>query len=76
MKLINIGYNNSVSSEKIVAVVSPAAAPIKRLKEEAKRHNKLIDATNGRKTRSLIITDSDHIILSGLQPETIAQRLK
>lgn len=76
MKLINIGYNNTVSSEKIVAVVSPTAAPIKRLKEEARRHNKLIDATNGRKTRSLIITDSDHIILSGLQPETIAQRLK
>lgn len=76
MKLINIGYNNTVSSEKIVAIVSPTAAPIKRLKEEARRHNKLIDATNGRKTRSLIITDSDHIILSGLQPETIAQRLK
>jgi extracellular matrix regulatory protein A len=74
--LINLGYNNVVVKEKIVAVVSPEAAPIKRLKEEARQNKKLIDATSGRRTRAVIITESDHVILSSVQPETIAQRFK
>jgi extracellular matrix regulatory protein A len=74
--LINLGYNNVVVKEKIVAVVSPEAAPIKRLKEEARQSRKLIDATSGRRTRAVIITESDHIILASIQPETIAQRFK
>ncbi len=74
--LISLGYNNVVVKEKIVAVVSPEAAPIKRLKEEARQSRKLIDATSGRRTRSVIITESDHVILASVQPETIAQRFK
>jgi len=62
-------------ANRIVAIVSPSSAPMKRLKEDAKQANKLIDATMGRRTRSIIITDSDHVILSGVQAETIAQRL-
>lgn len=75
LKLLNIGFGNTVLVNRIVAVVSPASAPMKRLKEDAKLANKLIDATMGRRTRSIIITDSDHVILSGVQAETIAQRL-
>lgn len=74
-KLLNIGFGNTVIAERIVAIVSPASAPMKRLKEDAKQSNKLIDATMGRRTRSIIITDSNHVILSGVQAETIAQRL-
>ena len=74
-KLLNIGFGNTVLINRIVAIVSPASAPMKRLKEDAKLANKLIDATMGRRTRSIIITDSDHVILSGVQAETIAQRL-
>ena len=74
--LINLGYNNVVVKEKIVAVVSPDAAPIKRLKDEARQSKKLIDATSGRRTRAVIITESDHVILASVQPETIAQRFK
>lgn len=74
-KLLNIGFGNTVLVNRIVAIVSPASAPMKRLKEDAKQANKLIDATMGRRTRAIIITDSDHIILSGVQAETIAQRL-
>ena len=74
-KLLNIGFGNTVLVNRIVAIVSPASAPMKRLKEDAKLANKLIDATMGRRTRSIIITDSDHVILSGVQAETIAQRL-
>lgn len=73
-KLVSLGFNNVVVKDRIIAVVSPDAAPIKRLKEEARRLNKLIDATNGRRTRAVIITDSDHVILSSAQPETISQR--
>jgi len=76
MKLLNIGFNNSVALDKVVAVVDPRAAPIRRLREEARRQNRLIDATNGRKTRALIITDSNHVILSGIQPATLAERIK
>ena len=73
-KLLNIGFGNVVVSARVVAIVSPQSAPMKRLKEEARSAGKLIDATQGRRTRSIIITDSDHIILSAVQSETIAQR--
>lgn len=75
IKLLNIGFGNTVVANRIVAIVSPSSAPMKRLKEDAKLNHKLIDATMGRRTRSIIITDSDHVILSGVQAETIAQRL-
>ena len=75
VKLLNIGFGNTVIANRIVAIVSPASAPMKRLKEDARQGNKLVDATMGRRTRSIIITDSDHVILSGVQAETIAQRL-
>lgn len=74
--LINLGFNNVVVKDKVVSVVSPDAAPIKRLKDQARQNNKLIDATNGRRTRSVIITESDHVILASVQPETIIQRFK
>jgi hypothetical protein len=72
--LVSVGFGNVVASSRVVAVVTPGSAPIKRLRDEAKKIGKLIDATEGRKTRSIIITDSDHIILSALQSETITQR--
>jgi regulator of extracellular matrix RemA (YlzA/DUF370 family) len=75
-QLLNIGFGNTVVADKIVAVVVPGSAPIKRLREEARINNKLIDATQGRRTRSIIITESDHVILSAIQAETISQRLK
>ena len=74
-RVINIGFNNVVLRDRVVAVVAPEAAPVKRMREEARRNRKLIDATNGRRTRAVIITDSDHVILSSAQPETIAQRI-
>jgi len=73
--LINIGFGNVISSKRVVAVVGPGSSPMKKMREEARGRGKLIDATEGRKTRSIIITDSDHIILSALQVETIAQRV-
>lgn len=76
MQFINVGFGNFVSSEKIVAVVSPDSAPIKRMISEAKEKSILIDATFGRKTKSVIITDSNHIVLSSLTPDTIGGRLK
>lgn len=75
MKLLNVGYGNVVVSARVVAVIGPNAAPIRRLREEARERGKLIDATQGRKTRSVIVTDSDHVILSAVQAETIGQRL-
>ena len=75
MKLINIGFGNMLSSAKIVAIVSPESAPSKRIVQEAKDKGSIIDATQGRRTRAVIITDSDHVVLSALQPETIANRL-
>jgi regulator of extracellular matrix RemA (YlzA/DUF370 family) len=75
VKLINVGYGNVVVASRIVAVVGPAAAPIRRLREEARQRGKLVDATQGRKTRSVIVTDSDHVVLSAVQAETIAIRL-
>lgn len=74
IRLVNIGYGNVIVASRIVAVLTPDSAPMKRLKEEARKDGKLLDATHGRRTRSIIIMDSDHIILSAVQPETIAQR--
>ncbi len=74
-ELINIGFGNFIMVERIVTIINPGSSPVKRLKEEAKRGGKLVDATHGRKTRALIITDSNHIILSAIQPETIAHRI-
>lgn len=75
IKLINIGFGNIVSANRIISIVSPESAPIKRIIQEARDRNKLIDATYGRKTRAVIIADSEHVILSAVQPETVAQRL-
>lgn len=75
MKLINIGFGNMVSASRMVAAVSPESAPIKRIITDSREKGQLIDATYGRRTRAVIITDSNHIILSAIQPETIAGRL-
>ena len=75
MKLINIGFGNMVSAGRLVAIVSPESAPIKRMVQEARERGVLIDATYGRRTRAVLIMDSDHIVLSALQPETVAGRL-
>lgn len=75
IKLINIGFGNVVSANRLVAIVGPESAPIKRIIQEAKDKGRLIDATYGRRTRAVIITDSDHIILSSVQPETVSSRL-
>ena len=74
MKLINIGFGNMVASDRIISIVSPESAPVKRIVQEAKDAKTAIDATYGRRTRSVIIMDSGHIILSAVQPETIAGR--
>ena len=74
MKLINIGFGNMVSSHRVLAVVSPDSAPIKRIVQEAKDRAMLIDATYGRKTKAVIIMDTDHVVLSAIQPETILTR--
>ena len=76
MKFINIGFGNVVSAEKVVSVVSPDSAPIKRIIQTAKSDSSLIDATYGRKCKAVIITDSGHIVLSSVQPETVASRLQ
>ena len=75
MQLVNIGFGNIVSANRIIAIVSPESAPIKRMVQEAKGKGTAIDATYGRRTRAVVITDSDHLILSALQPETVASRL-
>ena len=75
MKLINIGFGSMVSARKLVAIVSPESAPLKRIIQDARDRGSLIDATYGRRTRAVIITDSDHVILSAVQPETVANRL-
>ncbi len=74
MRLINIGYGNMISDLRLVSVVAPDSAPIKRLIQESREKGLLIDATYGRKTRSVIVMDSNHVILSAIQPETIASR--
>lgn len=75
IKLINIGFGNIVSANRIISIVSPESAPIKRTIQEAKDRGRCIDATYGRRTRAVIIMDSDHVILSAVQPETVAHRL-
>ena len=75
MKLVNIGFGNTVSADKIVAIVSPDSATIKRMVQEAKDNGTAIDATFGRKTRAVLIMDSDHIVLSAVQAETVADRI-
>jgi hypothetical protein len=74
IQLINIGFGNIVSANRVIAIISPDSAPIKRIISEAKDANRLIDATYGRRTRAVIITDSNHVILSAIQPETVAHR--
>jgi regulator of extracellular matrix RemA (YlzA/DUF370 family) len=74
-QLLNVGFGNVVVAARVVAIVSPTSAPMRRLKDHAKDLGKLIDASQGRKTRSIIVTDSDHVVLSGIQPDTLAQRL-
>ncbi|MCJ7646756.1 DUF370 domain-containing protein [bacterium] len=76
VRLINIGFNNIVIDQRIIAVVNPDSSPVKRLIEVAKERGSLIDATCGRRTRSVVITDSNHVILSALQPETISERFQ
>lgn len=73
--MVNIGYGNLVTAVRVITIVSPSSSPMRRLREEAGRRGKLIDATEGRRTRSIVVTDSDHIILSAITPETIAARL-
>ncbi|MBQ5334930.1 MAG: DUF370 domain-containing protein [Oscillospiraceae bacterium] len=75
MRLINIGFGNMISSARLVTIVSPDSAPIKRIMQDARDRGRLIDATYGRRTRAVIVMDSDHVILSAIQPETIAARL-
>lgn len=73
--MLNIGYGNLVVASRVVAIASPSSAPMKRLRDEASSRGKLVDATQGRRTRSIVVTDSDHIILSAINPETVASRL-
>ena len=75
MKLINIGFGSLISADRLVAVVSPDSAPVKRLIQESRERGMLIDATYGRRTRAVLVMDSDHIVLSAIQPETVAGRL-
>ena len=76
MKLINIGFGNMISAGRLVAIVSPDSAPVKRMVQEARDRGTLIDATYGRRTRSVLIMDNDHLVLSALQPDTVASRLE
>lgn len=73
-KLLNIGFGSSVVAARVVAIVSPNSAPMKRLKDDAKEQKRLVDATHGRKTRSIIVLDSNHVVLSAIQSETVSQR--
>ena len=75
IKLVNIGFGNIVNANRIVAIVSPESAPIKRLVQDARDRNELVDATYGRRTRAVIVTDSTYIVLSAVQPETVSNRL-
>ncbi|HSP06531.1 MAG TPA: DUF370 domain-containing protein [Acidobacteriota bacterium] len=75
-ELLNIGFGHTVISSRIIAIVSPKSAPIKRLKDEAKRGGKLVDATSGRQTRAVVVTDSGHVVLSAVMPSTLLARLE
>ena len=74
--LLNVGFGNTVVADRVVAIVSPNSAPMKRLKDEARGNHHLVDATHGRRTRSVIIMDSNHIVLSAIQAETVSQRFE
>lgn len=76
LRLVNIGFGNIISADRLIAIVSPDSAPVKRLIQDARQLNRLIDATCGRKTRAVVIMDSDQVLLSAIQPETIANRLE
>ena len=77
LRMLNIGYGNLVcAASRVIAIVSPQSSPMKRLREEAGARGKLVDATQGRRTRSILVTDSDHVVLSAINPETIAARLE
>jgi hypothetical protein len=76
MRVVNLGFDNVVVSSRIVAVANAQAAAMKRLRDEARKTQRLVDVTNGRRTRAIVITDSGHIFLSSLQPQTIAQRIE
>ena len=73
--LVHVGFGNMIVAERIVAIIQPASSPVKRLKEEARAAGRLIDSTKGRKTRAIIVTDSNHVLLSAIQPETIVNRI-
>ena len=75
-RLVNLGFGNFVVASRVVAIVDPASAPMRRLREDARQDNRLIDATQGRKTRAIVVTDSNHVILSAIQAETIGQRFQ
>jgi hypothetical protein len=75
LRMLNIGYGNVVAAPRVVSVVSPQSAPMKRLREQAEKRGKLIDATQGRRTRSILVLDTDHVVLSAVNPETILARL-
>ena len=75
MQLVNIGFGNMIAADRIIAIVSPDSAPVKRMIQEARDRKRVIDATQGRRTRAVIQTDSDHVVLSAIQPETIAGRV-
>lgn len=74
MRLINVGFGNMVSAERVVAIVSPDSAPVKRLVQEARERKRVVDATQGRRTRAVIVTDTDHVVLCAIQPETVSAR--
>lgn len=75
LRMLNIGYGNVVASQRVVSVVSPQSAPMKRLRDQAEKRGKLVDATQGRRTRSILILDTDHVVLSAVNPDTILTRL-
>ena len=76
MKVVSLGFDNGVVASRIVAVANACAAPMKRLREEARKDHRLVDVTNGRRTRAIVVTDSGHIFLSGIQPQTLTQRIE
>ncbi|MGM0499295.1 MAG: extracellular matrix/biofilm regulator RemA [Bacillota bacterium] len=76
VNLVNIGFGNIIAANRVIAIVSPESAPIKRIIQESRERGMLIDATYGRRTRAVIITDSDHVVLSAIQPETVSHRLE
>jgi regulator of extracellular matrix RemA (YlzA/DUF370 family) len=76
MQLLNIGFGNTVMVERIIAVINTGSSPARKLKEAAKKENKLVDVTEGRRTRSILVMDSNHVVLSSVQPDTISQRIQ